>query len=57
MSAADVGGKAVEVEPSHQNSTAFCYCGKMVPDMEAQIKQTCGTEFLCEVNIAAIDIH
>jgi len=46
-SGVDVGGMAVEVEPSHQYSISFCCCmtategqsDKMVPHMGARMKK------------------
>ena len=55
MSETDVGGMAVEVEPSHQYSITYC-CGcqvaadrqsdKMASNVEVCMKQRCGIEFL-----------
>ena len=55
----DIGGTAVEVEPSHQYSVIANYsniavrqmaaeghCDTTASDMEKHLKQRCGTEFL-----------
>jgi len=62
----DVGDMAVEVEVSHQYAVTFCCCvtdaaegqsDKMVSDMEARMKQRCGTEFLHMEKMAPCDVH
>ena len=62
----DVGGVAVEVEPSHQYSLAAVamrqmaaegQSDKMASDGEVRMKQMCVTGFSCEEKIAPIDIH
>jgi len=66
VSEADVGGMAVEVEPSHQYSIACCCCvtdgsrgqyDRMASDMGVKMEQRGGTEFLHEERMAPIDIH
>ena len=58
MPEADVGGMAVEVEPSYQHSMTCC-CGtdgsrgavlQMVSDMEGCVKQRCVIVLLCGKN-------
>ena len=63
MSEEDVGGMAVEVEPSHPYSIMFCQCvaegqsDKLVSDMETHMNQRYGTDFLHEEKIAPPGIH
>ena len=54
MSEVDVGGIAVEAEPSHQYPITFCCCvtdGNRGADVEVRMKQRCATEFLNVENI------
>lgn len=62
----DIGGMAVEVDPSHQYSTTSCChvidgsrgaVWQMASDMEVHMKQRCVTEFLHVEKIAPINIH
>ena len=55
MPEADVGGMAIEVEPSHQYSIVFCcvqqmategQSNRMVSEVEVHMKQRCVTKFL-----------
>jgi len=66
MSEADIGGMAVEVEPSHQYSVKFCcrvtndsrgQSNKMASDMEVQMNKRCIIEFLHVEKFAPNDIH
>jgi len=63
MSEADIGGMAVELEPSCQNRiTSHCreaegQSDKMVSDLEVLRKQRRITEFLRVEKIAPVDIH
>jgi len=62
-SEADVGGMAVEVEPSRQYADRCCCCvtdggrDKMASDMEIRMEHRCVTEFLHAEKMARIDIH
>lgn len=63
-SEADVGGMAVEVEPSYQYPVTFCCptetaaeSDKMVLDMEVLIKQRAATIFLHAEKLALTDIY
>ena len=62
----NVGGMAVEVEPSHQYPVTFCCCVTDVSrgavwqngsDVEVQMEQRVGIEFPHAERIAPIDIH
>ena len=62
MSEADGGGMAVEAELSDQYSIIFCchrllQSGKMISDMEVQMKQRSITELLYAEKNAPTDIH
>jgi len=66
MSEADVGGMAVEVEPSCQCCLSFVSVQQMATvrqsdkaasNMEVQMKQKCVIEFLHAETMAPIDIH
>ena len=63
MSEVDVGGMAVEAEPSHQYSINVKQIAgeeqsdKMASDMEELMKQKCVSEFLHTEKMAPIDIH
>ena len=62
MSEADGGGMAVEAELSDQYSITFCchrllQSGKMISDMEVQMKQRSITELLYAEKNAPTDIH
>ena len=67
MSEADVGGMAVQAEPSHQYPIPFCCCvtdgsrGALWQNgawhMEVQMKQRCVTEVLHVETIAPNDIQ
>jgi len=55
---------AVEVEPSHQHSIAFCcymtaegHSDRIVYDMKVCMEQSCVTEFLHAEKMAPTDIH
>ena len=61
MSEVDVGGMAVEVEPSQQYSFTFC-ChvtdgSTVVSDMEVCMKERCVIEFLHVEKVAPIEIR
>ena len=62
----DIGGMTVVTEPSHRYSITFYstwqltaerHSDKTVSDMEACMRQTCGTEFPYEEKVALSDIH
>ena len=63
----DVGGRAVEAEPSHQYFISFCCCvtdgsrgaqsDRMASDMEVCELWSCGIEVLQAEKVALIDIH
>ena len=60
MSEVDVGGIAVEAEPSHQYPITFCCCvtdGNRGADVEVRMKQRCATEFLHSEKVVPSDIH
>lgn len=64
MSEADVGGVAVEIEPSRQYSVKFCWCvteewpsDNVGSDRAVCMKWRSVTEFLHVEKIAPIDIH
>ena len=61
MSEANVGGMAVESEPSGQYSVVFVAAegqsDNKASDMEVWMKQRCVTEFLHVEKMAPTDIH